>query len=112
MYHQDAEVLFPPRVIKALQPLRGPRWQQLVKHVLALPEGHPDVLAFGLMMIRRTGCLTCHAHSYRAMRGCTICARQAVIRFKGTDDDLLAAWEVARGEIARWQQTGIPPQVE
>lgn len=112
LYQQDAEVLFPPRAIKPLQSLRGERWQQLVTHVLAQPEDAPDMLAFSLLMIRLDGCLTCHSHSYRAMRGCTLCAQQAVSRFKGTDDDLIARWEIARVEIVRWLETGIPPHVD
>ncbi len=105
-------MLFPPRAIKALRGLRGERWQRLVDHLLALPEGDPDVLAFTLLMIRLNGCLTCHAHNYRALRGCTLCARHAVSRFKGSDDDLVAQWTVARNEIVHWQETGIVPRVE
>jgi hypothetical protein len=56
--------------------------------------------------------LTCHADSYRAMRGCTMCARQTVSRFKGTDEDLIAQWEAARVEIVRWIQTGEVPVVD
>ncbi|MBN1562749.1 MAG: hypothetical protein JXA10_02845 [Anaerolineae bacterium] len=112
MYQKDAEVLFPTRVIESLHPLRGPKWQQLVEHVLTLPENNPDVLAFNLVMIRLNGCLSCQADSFRAMRGCTICARQSLIRFKGSDDNLVDMWETARSEILRWQRTGEPPLVE
>ena len=48
------------------------------------PEGHPEQLAFSLMMIRLDGCLTCETDFYRAMRGCKACARQMLRRFKGT----------------------------
>lgn len=112
MYQKDAEVLFPTRVISSLQPLRGPQWQQLIDHVATLPETNPDVLAFNLVMIRLDGCLSCQADSFRAMRGCTICARQTIIRFKGSDDDLMGMWETARTEIVHWLETGIPPLVE
>ena len=112
MYQKDAEVLFPARVIILLRHLRGEKWQQLVEHVLAQPESSPDTLAFGLMMIRLNGCLTCHADSYRALRGCTQCASQIVNRFRGADDDLIQMWEVARAEILTWYSTGIPPLVE
>jgi hypothetical protein len=70
------------------------------------------MLAFGLLMIRIDGCLSCHADSYRAMRGCTVCAQQSISRFKGSDEDLVRLWEVARLEIVHWQQTGEPPLVE
>jgi hypothetical protein len=112
VYQKDAEVLFPARVIASLRHLRGEKWQQLVDHVLAQPEGSLDALAFSLMMIRLDGCLTCHSDSYRALRGCTVCASQTVNRFRGADDDLLHLWEVARAEILIWYTTGIPPLVE
>jgi hypothetical protein len=112
VYQKDAEVLFPARVIVSLRHLRGDRWQQLVERVLSLPESEPDVLAFNLMMIRLNGCLSCHADSYRALHGCTLCASQTVSRFRGTDDDLIQLWEVAQAEILTWLATGIPPLVE
>lgn len=106
MYQNDAEVLFPVRVIHKLRHLRGAQWQELVERMTQLPETHPDVLGFSLMMIRLDGCLTCHADSYRAMRGCTLCAQQAIARFKGSDADLLDQWAAARDEILQWQLSG------
>ena len=111
MYQKDAEVLFPPRVIAMLQHLRSDPWQQLVRRMLALPENHPDVLAFSLFMIRLNGCLSCHANSFRATRGCTTCAQQSIIRFKETDDQLVALWGTAHYEILYWLETGVPPVV-
>ncbi len=111
LYQSDAEVLFPARVIPLLRDLRGSEWRQLVDRVLAAGESHPDTLAFGLMMIRLDGCMTCHADSYRAMRGCSLCARQAIARFKGPDRELIALWERARAEIALWLETGIVPEI-
>jgi hypothetical protein len=112
VYQKDAEVLFPARVIISLRHLRSEKWQQLVEHVLTQPEDSPDALAFSLMMIRLDGCLTCHADSYRALHGCTLCACQTANRFRGADDDLLQLWEVARADILTWYTTGIPPLVE
>ncbi|MBN1964519.1 MAG: hypothetical protein JW910_07720 [Anaerolineae bacterium] len=111
LYQSDTEMLFPPRVIPALADLRGPDWRALTTHLTALPQHHQDVLAFTLMMIRLDGCLTCHPDSYRAMRGCTLCAQQAILRFKGDDRELISLWEQARQEIAHWQQTGIVPEI-
>ena len=109
LYQSDAEVLFPARVIPLLRDLRGPEWRRLVERVLAVGESHPDTLAFGLMMIRLDGCMTCTADSYRAMRGCSLCARQAVMRFKGTDREMVALWEQARAEIELWLENGLVP---
>lgn len=63
-----------------------------------------------LMMIRLDGCLTCHADSYRAMRGCTLCAQQTITRFKGSDEELIDLYEQALADIIQWKNTGeIPP---
>ena len=110
LYQGDTEMLFPLRVLPALKHLRGPEWHTLIEHITALPEHHPDVLGFTLMMVRLNGCMTCHADSYRAMRGCTLCARQAVARFKGSDRELIGRWEQARQDILYWMETGIPPE--
>jgi hypothetical protein len=119
MYQADAEMLFPARVIPLLRNLRGPDWQQLVDHVLCQPPGSLEEQAFSLMMIRLDGCLTCHADSYRAMRGCTLCAQQTITRFKGSDSDLTAAYEQAKADVLHWRETGeiplserLPPEVE
>lgn len=112
MYQNDAEMLFPARVIALLRNLRGQEWQQLVDHVVCQMIGSIEEQAFCLMMIRLDGCLTCHADSYRAMRGCTLCAQQTITRFKGSDHDLILAYEQARADILRWQETGEIPLSE
>ena len=112
MYRRDAEVLFPSRVIPSLRDLRGRKWQRLVDCVIQQPSGSLSQLAFGLLMIRLDGCLTCHSDSYRAMRGCTLCAQQAVLRFKGTDLELVEAFERAKVDVQRWQKTGEAPSHE
>lgn len=112
LYQSDTDMLFPPRVIPRLASLRGPEWRALVEHVGALPQNHPDTLGFMLMMVRINGCMTCHADSYRAMRGCTLCAQQAITRYKGSDRELVACWQAAVQDILRWQQDNIPPEVD
>ncbi len=109
MYQNDAEMLFPSRAISLLRNLRSVEWQQLVDQVLCEGEGSVKEQAFGLMMIRLDGCLTCHADSYRAMRGCSLCAQQTITRFKGTDHDLIQAYELAHQDILRWHETGEVP---
>ena len=41
MYQNDAEMLFPARVIPQLEDLRGEPWRKLVTEVAALPETDP-----------------------------------------------------------------------
>jgi hypothetical protein len=106
MYQTDTEMLFPSRVIPGLRNLRGPAWRDLVEKVARQPDGHDDTLAFGLMMIRLNGCLTCHADSYRAMRGCTACAQQSIVRFKETDENLIKLFKRAEKDVRAYQQDG------
>jgi len=96
------EMLFPPRLIVELKDLRGEEWRALVERVAALPETDPDALAFSLMMIRLDGCLTCFSGSYRFMRGCYLCAQQAVARFQGTDEELQQLYARARRDLGRY----------
>lgn len=112
LYQDDAEMLFPARVIPSLRTLRGEDWCQFVDQVAAQPENAPDVLAFSLMMIRLNSCMTCHADSYRAMRGCTLCAQQVIARFRGTDGELIARWQTARADILGYLKTGDAPTVD
>jgi len=97
--YTNNELLFPHRAIPTLRGLRGPRWQALVDHVASLPETHEETLAFMLMMIRLNGCLGCETDSYRAMRGCAACAAQTLRRYKGTDEELLAAFDDALADV-------------
>ena len=112
LYQNDAEMIFPARVIPTLRNLRGQDWQKLVQQVMDLPEDAPDALAFSLMMIRLNVCMSCHSDSYRAMRGCTTCAQQTVARFKGTDEDLIQRWQAAREDILAYFKSGSIPQVD
>ena len=99
MYQADTEILFPMRVTPHLRDLRGREWRELVNDVCASPEASPSCLAFNLLIIRLTSCLTCHTHSYRAMRGCTTCAIHAVKRYEGSDGDLLYQYHLSLNEI-------------
>lgn len=112
LYQNDTEMLFPPRVIPMLSRLRGPEWRILIDRLADLPQNDPDVLGFILMMVRLGGCMTCHADSYRAMRGCTFCAQQAISRFKGSDRDLIQKWRSARADVLLWLQDGVSSEAE
>ncbi len=100
MYNSDTELVFPMRVIPTLALLRGDEWRQLVERVSAPKAPLAEKLAFVLLMIRLDGCVTCNADSFRAMRGCTMCARQAIRRFRGSDEDLLTQFKTAHEEVA------------
>lgn len=97
--YPDSEILFPSRCIPQLRNLRGSKWAKLVDRIAALPDGHEDVLAFSLTMIRLASCLTCDLDSYRASLGCCTCARRTVAGFKGSDDDIIRLFKDARKEV-------------
>jgi hypothetical protein len=101
-FNPRTELLFPPRLIPDLRDLRGEEWRDLVDAIVALPETHPDVLAFCLMMIRLNSCLGCVSGSYRFMRGCELCAQQTIARFQGTDEELISMYEQAKDDLSHY----------
>jgi len=109
MYNADTELLFPSRVISSLRSLRGEAWRDLVDRVNELPQDSLDHLAFVYMMVRLGGCISCNADSFRAMRGCTQCARQTIRRFRGTDQELIAQYQQARQEVEAQLQKASEP---
>jgi hypothetical protein len=107
--HAKAELLFPAHLITTLRDLRGEEWRDLVDRVAALPETHPDSLAFVLLMIELDGCLKCNSNNYKFLRGCYLCATQTVQSYKGTDAELLEMYQRARKELSANLQQGLRP---
>ena len=97
--YTNNELLFPNYVIPVLRDMRGPEWRDLVDRVIPLENTHPEKLAFVLMMIRLNGCLDCETDSYRALRGCAMCATQTLRRYKGSDRELLDAYAKALEDV-------------
>ncbi len=104
MYNPETDLLFPPRVLPALRDLRGAAWQELVTGVLAAGPDSLEQMAFVLMMARLNNCATCNADSFRAMTGCTTCAKQSLKRSHETDEALLALYQTARAEVGQYLQ--------
>lgn len=107
--HTKAELLFPAHLIPSLRDLRGEEWLRLVDRVSALPETHPDSLAFVLMMIELDGCLRCNSNNYKFLRGCYLCATQTIQSYKGSDRDLLELYERMKIELTQHLQQGTRP---
>jgi hypothetical protein len=97
--YTDNELLFPVYIIQVLRDMRGDEWRDLVDRVVSLPETHPEALAFVLAMIHLNGCMECETDSYRAMRGCAMCATQTLHRYKGPDEELLEAYAQALVDV-------------
>jgi hypothetical protein len=104
------ELFFPHQAIATLRDQRGPAWQALIDRILSLPDTHEETLAFMLMMIRMNGCMSCETDSYRAMRGCPMCAIQSLRRYKGDDNELLTQYQQCLCEIQRYAEanTAMP----
>lgn len=99
MFNADTELLFPIRVIPTLQNMRGEEWQSLVEKVSSQSADVLDVVAFSAMLIKLGGCANCNVDSFRAMRGCTECARLTLRRYKNLDHDLIQLFESARCDV-------------
>lgn len=95
-----AEILFPHSSVAALTHLRDDKWRELARRVATLPEDDPDSLAFTLMMIRQCNCLDCNPDRFKALMGCSACAKRTIGGFKGDDTALLRAFKRARKEVA------------
>lgn len=108
MYTKN-ELMFPQYAIQHVRDARGEEWRKLVDHLTMLPETHEEVLAFMLMMIRLNGCLPCETDSYRAMRGCIMCTRQTLRRFKEPDSVLLGLYDEALADVRAYQLENRTP---
>lgn len=104
MYNSDTEVLFPSRVIPQLSTLHGEEWRKLVDHVRSAESTPVERYAFVLMLVRMCGCVGCNADSFRAMRGCTQCARQTVRRLRSGDKETLEQFRQMRKEVEAYMQ--------
>ena len=107
--HTKAELLFPAHLISSLRDLRGPEWQALIDRVAALPETHPDSLAFVLMMIELDGCLRCNSNNYKFLRGCYLCATQTIQSYKGNDSELIRMYERVKTDLTQHLEQGVRP---
>jgi hypothetical protein len=103
MYNPDTEILFPERVIPTLRPLRTDEWSKLIDQIFdESRQPNLDRTAFVLMMVKLCGCSGCNADSFRAMRGCTQCARQVVRRFRGNDKEINNLFDQSRSEVQQY----------
>jgi hypothetical protein len=102
MYNHDTDFLFPPRVLPSLKKLRGELWQDLVEQVMYQEPTSIARMGFVLLMVKLGNCTTCHADTFRALRGCTQCAGQTVRRFRGSDEEIVKLFKEACLEVERY----------
>jgi hypothetical protein len=99
MIERLTELLFPPRLIPDLGGLRGEGWQELVGQVLKSEALSPLRTGFVLLMVSLAGCQSCHMNTFRAQNGCAACARNSLLRFRGSDSDLWQRFTAACREV-------------
>jgi hypothetical protein len=95
------ELLYAHWATRSLHGARGPKWKKLVQEIQALPETHPDALAFELMMVRLNSCVTCDARKYVEKGGCARCSLTTLTFSKESEEALLARFRAARKEISQ-----------
>jgi len=101
MYNEDTELLFPLRVAPTLRDLHGAGWRKVVDKAIKADPESPEAVGFVLAMARVDGCHTCNSDSFRAMKGCTLCAQDAVRRYRGGEKALLKVVDKARVDVAK-----------
>ncbi len=104
MQNGGIDLLFPSRAIEPLRNLRGERWESLVTSLLYLEPTSPERIAFVLFMVRIGGCTTCQSDSFRAMRGCVLCACTTIKRYKGNDTNLIALYDEAKTDVTKYMK--------
>ncbi len=104
--YRNYDLLFTPRLIPFLRDLRSQEWTEFINKLSVLPETHSDALAFAAMMIELGGCLPCQMDSYRAQRGCIVCAQNTIFSFKGSDQQLFKYYDNARQVVANYLAEG------
>jgi hypothetical protein len=102
MQSGNIELLFPSKAIELLSTIRGEEWEKLVNRLDDLEPNDPDRIAFVLMMVRISGCTSCQADSFRAMRGCLLCSSTTMKRYKGSDHALVELFKEAKKDVLNY----------
>ncbi len=97
----EIDLLFPSRAIEPLKKLRSEGWDKLIENIIELNPTDTDRVAFVLFMVRLSGCASCQSDSYRAMRGCILCASNTIRRYKGSDKNLIDLYNDAKKDIIK-----------
>ncbi len=102
MFNTDTEMLFPMRVIPSLGDMRGQEWQALIEKLSDEQTEDSEKIALSALIVKLAGCAACNTDSFRAMKGCTQCARLIIKRFKGTDGDLIRSYRECQKEVTNY----------
>jgi hypothetical protein len=106
MATNDTEFIFPERYCEQLGNLRGESWMQLVTQVSNEEKDSVNRIALVYMIARINGCGNCNSDAFRAMKGCLMCAKNSIKRYRGSDKELLEQFSHAKQEIVDYLETG------
>ena len=84
--------------------MHGKEWDELINRVISQGQDSKEHIAFIFMMVKLGGCATCNADSFRAMKGCTQCAKQTIRRIRGDGQELLHSYDDALIETEAFLQ--------
>lgn len=98
----DTEYIFPASLASQLGDLRDVPWQQLIQTVTGNGISDVDRISLIYMIARISGCASCNSDAFRAMKGCLVCAKNAIKRFRGSDAELVEQFEQARKEVTEY----------
>jgi hypothetical protein len=84
------QISFPVSAIKQLKGMRSIAWDRFLDKIIPLDSDDPEVIGFVLMMTRQCNCTTCNSDSFRMLKGCEECGKQAIRRIKFNDDELIS----------------------
>jgi hypothetical protein len=100
------DLVFPQRLVPVLLRQRGPGWQELVERTIKCEPTDLEAVAFVLLIARLASCATCHMNTLRALHGCAQCGRQAVMRYRGSDQDLVKLYVQACQDVEQYVKSG------
>ena len=112
MHNPDTELVFPLRVLPMLRSFRGEKWRQIINKVISGDANIVEETAISMVMMDVTGCLTCNSDSFRAIKGCTKCAKHALRKSKHSDQDLLQMFETAKESVKAYLKMNHPEMID
>jgi hypothetical protein len=93
------QISFPVSAIKELRGIRTHAWDGFIDQIIQLDPGNSEVIGLVLLMTRLCGCTTCNSDSFRMLKGCEECGKQAMRRIKSQDDELFSTHDNCVKEI-------------
>jgi hypothetical protein len=95
----STQISFPISAIKQLRGVRTPAWDRYIDRIIQLNPDNLEVIGFVLMMTRQCSCANCNSDSFKMLKGCDDCGKQAIRRNKCNDDALFSTHENCVKEI-------------